>query len=127
MRNERSSTLRIWDLPPAILCRQHLLGEHRELHGLWRILTEDRRGYAHHPETLRWRGKLAALSLRHDALVTEMHRRGYQHATPLDPQFTTDCDRQDVYVDEPAEQVEILRRKGCGCAVTEARACESAR
>ena len=61
--------MRIWDLPPSLLCRQHLLGEHRELHGLWRILTENRQGYAHHPETRRWRGKLAALYQRHEALT----------------------------------------------------------
>jgi sugar lactone lactonase YvrE len=60
--------MRIWDVPPSLLCRQHLLGEHRELHGLWRIITEDRQGYAKHPETRRWRGKLAALYERHDAL-----------------------------------------------------------
>jgi DNA repair protein RadC len=64
--------VRIWDVPPSLLCRQHLLGEHRELHGLWRILTEDRQGYARHPETRRWRGKLAALYQRHESLVKEM-------------------------------------------------------
>ena len=37
--------MRIWDLPPALLCRQHLLGEHRELHGLWIVLTQRRAGY----------------------------------------------------------------------------------
>ena len=25
--------MRIWDVDPALLCRSHLLGEHRELHG----------------------------------------------------------------------------------------------
>ncbi|HEX6642404.1 MAG TPA: pyrimidine dimer DNA glycosylase/endonuclease V, partial [Thermoanaerobaculia bacterium] len=37
--------MRIWDVDPAELCRAHLLGEHRELHAIWTILTQDRRGY----------------------------------------------------------------------------------
>lgn len=109
--------MRIWDVPPSLLCRQHLLGEHRELHGLWRILIEDRKGYAHHPETRRWRGKLAALYQRHQALVEEMARRGYQHASPLDQRQATGSAVQSDYVDPLEAQFVILRKKGCGCAV----------
>lgn len=109
--------MRIWDVSPAILCRQHLLGEHRELHGLWRILTEERKGYANHPETKRWRGKLAALYQRHEALVLEMERRGYRHASPLDPRLATGEPVQRAYVDTPAAQLAILRQKGCACEV----------
>ena len=109
--------MRIWDLPPSILCRQHLLGEHRELHGLWRILSENRNGYAHHPETCRWRGKLAALYDRHEALTAEMLRRGYQHASPLDRHLATGFEVQNEFVDTPETQLAILRNKGCACAV----------
>ena len=109
--------MRIWDLEPERLCRQHLLGEHRELHGLWVILTQDKQGFSRHPETLRWRGKLQALYLRHEGLVAEMGRRGYRHSTPLPAEQATGLARQEDYKDSPAEQVEILRRKGCGCRV----------
>ncbi len=109
--------MRIWDLPPSMLCRQHLLGEHRELHALWSILTRDRRGYAHHPETQRWRGKLAALYRRHEALTAEMRHRRYQHASPLDQRLATGSAVQDVYIDTPDEQLSILRNKGCGCSL----------
>ncbi len=109
--------MRIWDLPPAVLCRQHLLGEHRELHGLWRILTLDKQGYARHPETRRWVGKLRALYDRHDAQVTEMERRGYRHGSPLDPLLATGGAVQDEFVDSPGRQRELLRAKGCDCAV----------
>src|SRR6516225_12082778 len=61
--------MRIWDVDPALLCRQHLLGEHRELHAVWTILTTDSAGYRRHPETLRWEGRLGALARRHDRLV----------------------------------------------------------
>jgi hypothetical protein len=108
--------LRIWDLPPGLLCRQHLLAEHRELHGLWSILTQGKRGYAHHPETVRWVGKLAALRARHELLVEELVRRGYQHRTALPP-APDDGVLQDVYVDPPEQQVLLLRAKGCDCQV----------
>jgi hypothetical protein len=109
--------VRIWDLDPACLCRGHLLGEHRELHAVWAILTEGKRGYRNHPETRRWEGKLAALYRRHEALVAEMGRRGWRHASPLDPALATGAAVQDVYVDPPAGQRELLRAKGCGCRV----------
>ena len=58
--------MRIWDFPANKLCTKHLLGEHCELHALWNILTQNKSGYSRHPETLRWKGKLAALYLRHE-------------------------------------------------------------
>jgi hypothetical protein len=109
--------MRIWDLPPDRLCRQHLLGEHRELHALWTILSTGKAGYANHPETRRWRGKLAALFTRHEALVAEMEHRGYRHGSPLDPHLATGCAIQTEYVDQPDVQRKILRAKGCDCAV----------
>jgi hypothetical protein len=112
--------VRIWDVPPTVLCRQHLLGEHRELHALWTILTEDRKGYARHPETRRWRGKLAALYRRHEALAAEMERRGYRHRSPLDPGLATGITAQHDYVDSLEAQLALLRHKGCGCAVADA-------
>ena len=114
--------MRIWDVPPTLLCRQHLLGEHREVHALWTILTEDRQGYAHHPETKRWRGKLAALFRRHEALTAEMERRGYRHRSPLDSRLATGMAAQHDYVDAPEAQLALLRYKGCGCAVADAGA-----
>ena len=109
--------MRIWDLPPERLCRAHLLGEHRELHAIWNVLTRDRAGYRRHPETLRWEGRLAALYRRHAALVSEMQSRGYQHGSPLDAGLATGDAAQDVYVDTPEAQMERLRSKGCDCDV----------
>jgi hypothetical protein len=107
--------VRIWDVDPAVLCRQHLLGEHRELHGLWNILVHGKTGYSRHPETRRWEGKLAALYARHEALVDEMTARGYNHNSPLDITFATGSRLQDAFIDDPAHQLEILRAKPCDC------------
>ena len=107
--------MRIWDVDPALLCRQHLLGEHRELHAVWTILTNDRRGYRNHPETRRWEGRLAALARRHEQLVTEMSRRGYDHRSPLDMRLATGETTQPELVDPVADQLEMLRAKPCPC------------
>ncbi len=107
--------MRIWDLPVERLCRRHLLAEHRELHAIWSILTQGRQGYACHPETLRWRGKLRALYERHEQQVREMRRRGYRHKTPLPAELGTGLAVQDQQVDSLERQEQILRAKGCGC------------
>ncbi len=109
--------MRIWDLPPKILCRNHLLGEHRELHAVWVVLTENKKGYSHHPETLRWKGHLKALFLRHQKLVEEMSRRGYRHRSLLDKSLAKGSGIQKTYIDAPANQRKILEKKGCRCAV----------
>jgi len=107
--------VRIWDVDPARLCRRHLLGEHRELHAVWAVLTGGRRGYRHHPETRRWEGRLAALARRHDALVLEMARRGFAHRSPLDSRLATGEACQTVFVDPPEAQLVLLAAKPCPC------------
>jgi len=107
--------MRIWDLPPNILCRQHLLGEHRELHALWTIVTQGKKGYSKHPETLRWVGKTGALFNRHEDLVMEMTSRGYNHKTPLNKSLAMGEFVQIHYVHSPSQQREILKEKKCQC------------
>jgi hypothetical protein len=107
--------MRIWDVPPSELCRAHLLGEHRELHGLWNIVTLGKKGYSNHPETKRWIGKEAALFARHDLLVQEMARRGYGHNTALDPALAGGIAAQDEFINTLTEQRELLHNKPCTC------------
>jgi hypothetical protein len=107
--------MRIWDVPVSELCRSHLLGEHRELHAVWSIITNGKKGYATHPEIMRWRGRLLALYLRHEAEAAEMARRGYRHHTPLDESLAAGDATQTEFVDTPEEQRSILIARGCGC------------
>ena len=109
--------MRIWDVPPDFLCRNHLLGEHRELHAIWSVITQDKKGYSRHPETLRWRGKLAALYKRHEELVAEMSSRGYSHRSPLERKLATGFTNQDAYVDDFESQLRMLSEKRCECLV----------
>ena len=72
--------MRMWMVPPEMLCRQHLLGEHNEHHLLVGTLNKgiSVKGYIE--------GGLAEIHnivMRHDELVAEMLRRGYNHKSPL--------------------------------------------
>jgi len=75
--------VRVWDLDPSVLCRQHLLGEHREIHAIFSILYNGKKGYRNHPEVRRWEGYLQALRIRHDRIAGEMVERGYRHASEI--------------------------------------------
>ncbi len=117
--NERGDTLRIWDIPTTRLCRQHLLGEHLELHIAWNIITQDQQSYwSNHKETNRWRNKLAALWLRHEEQVGEMRRRGYNHKSPLDITLATGEVVQLEHIYPIDKQIETLRKR---CEVCDER------
>lgn len=109
--------MRIWDVPAKYLCKKHLLGEHRELHGLWNILTKHkgRGGYSQHPETKRWVGKLKALYFRHEALVLEMEKRGCRHLSLLNKNLAKGKKIQNIFINTISEQKKILKQKNCEC------------
>jgi len=94
--------MRMWMVPPAILCRKHLLGEHVELHM-----------FAGHFRLGRKMGKYSSLcepekiESRHSDLVAEMEARGYDHASPLS--FTYKGSEPGS-VDSAASLDELLRR-----------------
>lgn len=102
--------MRVWDVDPGYLARQQLLGEHRELHGLANILIHGKKGYARHPETLRWVGCLPALAMRHRLLAAEMALRGYQDRSPLDVDMQV-IEWPQVWIDAPAQQLLLLKDK----------------
>ena len=72
--------MRMWMLPPEILCKKHLLGEHGEIHKHKHNFEKrhkiDKRIYPIvqiEPESM---------ASRHDALAQEMIARGYNHQSP---------------------------------------------
>jgi len=79
--------MRMWTAPVEVLCRQHLLGEHREMHMLVGVLNKrpavSISGYLH--------GNLInpcphVIVARHEQLVAEMLKRNplSTHSTPLE-------------------------------------------
>ena len=109
--------MRVWDVPERYLCRQHLLGQHREIHAIWHVIFDKRKGYSRHPEVLRWAGRLDALKDRHDGTVDEMTRRGYQHHSPVTS--VGDSTVQDLFLCSVQDQAKLLLAKGCACEVKE--------
>jgi len=102
--------MRIWDIDPGYLNRQSLLGEHRELHAVVSVIVNDKRGYSHHPETLRWIGRGWALAQRHRMLAAEMSLRGFTEKSPIQTRGTKG-EWPTVFVDDPYRQFLMLRGK----------------
>src|SRR5512138_2631792 len=75
--------VRIWCVPVSELDRQHLLGEHAELHCIVGALQGKYQAYRNHPETLRFKNRIEELYFRHNEQVVEMAKRGYKHNSPL--------------------------------------------
>jgi len=74
----------MWMVNPKFMCRQHLLGEHVEIHMFAETLSREKtvKGYLE-------KGLLEVHSLysRHEELVKEMKRRGYRHCSDLDKKW----------------------------------------
>lgn len=102
--------MRIWDVNPGYLNRQSLLGEHRELHGIVSIISNNKKGYSKHPETLRWVGYGWALKQRHKLIVAEMNLRGYRDKSPVLLRANHETWPEE-YIDSPAVQLSILSGK----------------
>jgi hypothetical protein len=102
--------MRVWDIHPGFLNRQSLLGEHREIHAIHTVLSQRKKGYSRHPETLRWQDHLGALWLRHEQVVTEMRLRGFNHFSPL-PAPGTEIVWPSVFIDAPERQFGLLAEK----------------
>lgn len=72
--------MRMWGVSPNMLCREHLLGEHLEMHMFAGSIKKgiSMKGYVDN-NLLEPR----KIKERHDALAEEMLIRGYKHRSPL--------------------------------------------
>ena len=72
--------MRMWMVPPEILCRKHLLGEHVEMHMFLAHLNKKRgiQGYLKN-NCLEPR----SIFQRHEDLAQELTNRGYNHKSPM--------------------------------------------
>ena len=76
--------MRMWMVDPRVMCRQHLLGEHAEIHMFIGTINRKKsvKGYLE-------KGLLEIHNLynRHEELVKEMKRRGYNHHSEVDEKW----------------------------------------
>lgn len=101
--------MRMWMIEPKILCRKHLLGEHVELHMLVGSIKRKKRldGFVRNGLL-----ELGSLAERHNDLVAEMTKRGYNHASPLDVPDISYLSNNvvDAKVDREAALKDLLER-----------------
>jgi hypothetical protein len=71
---------RMWGVDPRLLCRQHLLGEHVEMH---MFLGTIRHGHSVRGYTDNGIVDPHRVFARHEELVLEMARRSVQHRSPM--------------------------------------------
>lgn len=95
--------MRMWLVDPQLMCAQHLLGEHVELHMLVGSLNRGKRIDGFLRDGL---VELRSIRRRHEELVLEMRRRGFRHQSPL-PDFRAGRAGK---VDRTANLVELARR-----------------
>ena len=97
--------MRMWGVNPKMLCRQHLLGEHVEMHMFAGTIRKGRSidGYIVDPSRIK---------IRHDELVIEMVSRGMKHKSPLEMDCSGLQHRPIVEMDSIAE----LNRRCPNCA-----------
>jgi len=104
--------MRMWLVDPTKMCRQHLLGEHVEMH---MFLGSLRKGTSVAGYILKGQLDPFLVQKRHDELVQEMTRRGYRHFTPLIHRYSGSL-RGFV---NPVESEKELRRRCTKCFHTE--------
>jgi hypothetical protein len=102
--------MRQWQVDPRILCRQHLLGEHRELHALAGAVRKGLTGMLT-GLAVKECIQLKDLEERHHELVAEMMKRGYQHNSP----WPSDLHLPDLGQVNTAKSLDILLGRCVRC------------
>lgn len=103
--------MRMWMIDPRTMCREHLLGEHCELHMFVGSIKKRKRleGFFLHNCL-----EPSSLEKRHAELVAEMTRRNYHHRSPLGKLTRNDMlflkDRYFYKIDRKRSHNDLLKR-----------------
>ena len=98
--------MRMWMVNPKWLCRKHLLGEHGEIH-------KHRHSFVKHHSIAKRVSPVVqveplSMQARHDALASEMSRRGYTHASPYEQ--PEPLEHMSATVDTQAAMLDLFAR-----------------
>lgn len=75
--------MRMWNVLPELLCRQHLTGEHVEMHMFIGTLQMGNKMTGYIDGGL---VEIHNIRKRHNELAVEMTRRGMNHQSPIEPE-----------------------------------------
>lgn len=80
--------MRMWNVNPELLCRQHLLGCHTEMHMFIGCMKKGTslKGYIEKGLV-----EVQHIKREHDRIAEEMVKRGYRHLTPLEQNICYDA------------------------------------
>ena len=72
--------MRMWNVTPQLMCRQHLLGEHVEMHMFTGVIRQGKsiQGYLDNQLV-----EVDKINERHNQLLKEMIKRGYKHNSKI--------------------------------------------
>lgn len=105
--------MRQWMVDPRLMCRKHLLGEHAEHHMLIGSLKRKKSISGFIRNNLL---EPKSIEKRHNELVKEMNRRGYNHKTELNNINLEELiaylplKEQNYIIDSNKSQTELFRR-----------------
>ncbi len=102
--------MRMWNVDPKLLCRQHLLGEHLEMHMFIGCIQNGKsiNGYINNGLV-----EVDNIIKRHDKLANEIIRRRWNHKSPING-----CLQQFLWEEgnvNSIENLKILREKCDKC------------
>lgn len=107
--------VRMWMVNPKVMCRNHLLGEHRELHMLMNHYIKKRYSISGFLKSNCIQPK--SIISRHNALVNEMKKRNYNHNSHL-PNYSID------YLPKEEQEFEIDRKKSALMLMKKCESCK---
>ena len=95
--------MRMWKVDPKLMCRQHLLGEHLEMHMFMGCIVNGSSidGYIRNGLV-----EVHNIRKRHDELAEEMIGRGYNHKSPM----SWEANIKVGVVDVTTNYIELLSR-----------------
>jgi len=108
--------MRMWKADPSIMCRQHLLGEHVEMH---MFAGTFRRNISFKGYMKNGLIDTNMVEERHDDLVAEMIKRGYNHNSPIDSTLCEGIANKYKYEDyeySEADNLKELLRRCVNCS-----------
>ena len=101
--------MRMWMIDPKYLCRNHLLGEHNELH---KFRPSFEKKHNMNNRILSNQIEPLSMKIRHDELVVEMLRRGYNHKSTYEMPDVSYIDESllSLKVDHRMSEVDLRER-----------------
>jgi len=107
--------MRMWMLPTGMLCNQHLLGEHGELHKHRHNFVKQHKISGRLNPVVQIEPMF--MRLRHDALAAEMTKRGMNHKSPYKQHDLSYLEPYEQYARvDKAKSIQDLKARCSSCS-----------